>query len=104
MKGIELPINILVIVAVAIIVLLGVIALFYSSWFGSTQPVGLEAAKSQCCNVVSRMNNCSVNPAGIPCVYGAAQNLSALCTLYYNLSSSDNRGCLRYVCGMAQCV
>ena len=109
MKGIELPINILVIVAVAIIVLLGVIALFYSSWFGGTQPMSLEAAKAQACNVASR-GVCATEAAvatpcsGIVVAYGTAADLMGLCQTYYGITASHCNDCLKQVCGMNQCV
>jgi hypothetical protein len=104
MKGIELPINILVIVAVAIIVLLGVVALFYSSWFTGTAPVSLEAAKSQACNSMSRAG-CSVLASSITITYGTATDLQGLCRDYYNVAdlspgNPDDVGCKNRVCGM----
>jgi hypothetical protein len=51
-KGIELPINILVIIAVAVIVLLGVIALYFSGFMGPAGIVTQDAAKSAACKIV----------------------------------------------------
>jgi hypothetical protein len=113
MKGIELPINILVIVAVAIIVLLGVIALFYSSWFTGTAPVSLEAAKSQSCNAMSRAG-CNASPSDISVNYDANKDgtidggdtLDQLCIEYYGVietATDFEHQCMNRVCGM-QCV
>jgi hypothetical protein len=82
-KGIELPINILVIVAVAIIVLLGVIALFYSSWFTSTGPVSSQSAISAGCNSASRMGCSVVEPSSIAVTYKTYVNLALFCNGEY---------------------
>ena len=54
MKGIELPINILVVVAVAVIVLLGVIALYFSGFMGPAGLMSQEAAKQKYCAIIMR--------------------------------------------------
>jgi hypothetical protein len=64
MKGIELPINILVVVAVAIIVLLGVIALYFSGFIGPAGTMTAQTAKGKYCAMVTQ------NPNG--CVYVAS--------------------------------
>ncbi|MFH0929456.1 MAG: hypothetical protein V1818_03815 [Candidatus Aenigmatarchaeota archaeon] len=56
MKGISLPINVLVIVIVAVIVLLGVMALFMGTWSPFGTSMSAEAAKSAGCRKV--INNC----------------------------------------------
>ena len=52
MKGIELPINILIIVAVAVIVLIALVAMFYPAFSGGSQVVTIETAKSQACRAL----------------------------------------------------
>ena len=42
MKGVELPINILVIVAVAVVVLLGIDALYFVGWSPFPATVGVD--------------------------------------------------------------
>ena len=54
MKGIELPINILVVVAVAVIVLLGVIALYFSGFIRPAGVMNQESAKSSYCAIIMR--------------------------------------------------
>ncbi len=54
MKGIELPINILVIIAVAVIVLLGVIALYFGGFMGPAGVMTQNAAKTKYCAIVVR--------------------------------------------------
>ena len=108
MKGIELPINILVIVAVAIIVLLGVVALFYSSWFQGTQPLSLDAAKSQACSSAARIPCGDTVPDNIDVNFDSDQDgdidgddsLMKLCENYYNIADSAGLTCLSRVCGM----
>ena len=52
MKGVELPINVLVIVAIAVIVLLGLIALYFLGFGPFSTGVSLQAAKSQGCQAL----------------------------------------------------
>jgi hypothetical protein len=52
MKGIELPINILIIVAVAIIVLIAVVAMFYPAWRNASGTVSSDVAKSAACQLL----------------------------------------------------
>lgn len=62
MKGIELPVNVLVIIAVAVIVLLGVIALYMSGFIGSTPALNMNVAWNQGCASVVR--NCAGTAIG----------------------------------------
>jgi hypothetical protein len=61
MKGIELPINILVIVAIAVIVLLGLVALYFVGFspFGSS--TSLTALKNKACSDFLLNYNCGKN-------------------------------------------
>ena len=54
MKGIELPINILVVVAVAVIVLLGLVALYFSGFVGPAGVMNQESAKQKYCAIIMR--------------------------------------------------
>ena len=51
MKGVELPINILVVVAIAVIVLLGLVALYFLGFNPFSMTTALESAKSTGCRV-----------------------------------------------------
>jgi hypothetical protein len=63
-KGIELPINILVIIAVAVIVLLGLIALYFSGFMGPAGIVTQDAAKSSGCKLImSKVGGCQTADA-----------------------------------------
>jgi hypothetical protein len=58
MKGIELPINILIIVAVAVIVLIALIAMFYPAFSSGSQTVNVESVKNAACQVLVTAKNC----------------------------------------------
>ena len=52
MRGMELPINVLVVVAIAIIVLLGVIILYFIGWSPFSTAITLESIKNKYCAMV----------------------------------------------------
>ncbi len=56
-KGVALPINMLVILAVAVIVLLAVVAFFMGGF--ETGPVDRQTMISQCCSSVVTFNQCA---------------------------------------------
>ncbi|MCD6477152.1 MAG: hypothetical protein J7K26_03280 [Candidatus Aenigmarchaeota archaeon] len=56
MKGIELPINLLVIISIAVIVLLGLIAMYTLGIGPFTASVGLESVKNAACAALQRDN------------------------------------------------
>ncbi|RLJ03791.1 MAG: hypothetical protein DRP08_02995 [Candidatus Aenigmatarchaeota archaeon] len=60
-KGISLPINMLVILAVAVIVLLAVVAFFFSNVVKSGESVSLSTAWSNACTRVITTYGCSVD-------------------------------------------
>ncbi len=66
-KGIELPINVLVIIAVAVIVLLGIIALYFGGFIGPAGAMTSEGAKVKYCGILMKnVSGCStVDPAAI---------------------------------------
>jgi hypothetical protein len=57
-KGIELPINVLVIVAVAVIVLLGIVGLYLAGFGGPAAGVTVESVKTTACQQLIRSGNC----------------------------------------------
>jgi len=61
MKGVELPINILVIVAVAVVVLLGIVALYFVGWSPFPATVGLESAKNEGCRQLVQERRCGTD-------------------------------------------
>jgi len=55
MKGVELPINTLIIVVIVLIVFLAILALFFGVWNPGSSVMALESVKSAACqNLVSR--------------------------------------------------
>jgi len=61
MKGVELPINVLVIVAIAVIVLLGLIALFMGVFGPTTGQINMVTIKQTACGeMLSLPNGCGV--------------------------------------------
>ena len=110
MKGIELPINILVVVAVAIIVLLGVVALFFSTWFTGTSTMDLSQVTNRACNALrGRCVEDGVTPSQIllaqtyqdPAGTHVSASLRDLCEWEYNIAAADADTNLCYVvaCG-----
>jgi Flp pilus assembly protein TadG len=57
-KGVELPINILVVVAIAVIVLLGLVALYFVGYNPFAQSAGLEGVKNTACRTLVQTRNC----------------------------------------------
>jgi hypothetical protein len=64
MKGIELPINVLIIIAVAVIVLIAIVAMFYPAFTSGSGTVTLDVAKSQACRALTA-SSCLVDPSKI---------------------------------------
>jgi hypothetical protein len=54
MKGMELPVNALVIILIAVLVLLGIVALWMGGWVAGAQGVTIEAAKAAACSELMR--------------------------------------------------
>jgi len=58
MKGIELPINILVIIAMAVMVLLGLVAIYMGGFGGGAGQIQLNNAKTEACQELIRSGKC----------------------------------------------
>ncbi|MBU5575367.1 MAG: hypothetical protein QXF15_03460 [Candidatus Aenigmatarchaeota archaeon] len=114
MKGIELPINILVIIAMAVIVLLGLSALYMGGFGQGAGGIGLESAKSAACQQLLRSGQCG--NAGYPGTIKTPgfdankdgnlddkDTLQALCENYYGCSGKTGYDfvecCNKRVCG-----
>ena len=107
-KGIELPINVLVIIAVAVIVLLGIIALYFGGFIGPAGAMSSEGAKVKYCGVLMKdLHGCSTvdpdtilitdfdaNDDGTCC--DANDNLGALTRTFYGATDAISS---RAVCG-----
>jgi len=64
MKGVELPINTLVIVVIALVILIALIALFYGVWAPSVEDIDLESAKNNACQMLISLG-CDSEPEEI---------------------------------------
>lgn len=58
MRGIELPINALIIIVIAVIVLVALIAMFYPAFSGGSQTVSVESVKSTACQILVEAKKC----------------------------------------------
>jgi len=126
MKGMELPINVMVIIVICVIVLLAIVALFFGVWNPGKGSITLETAKNNACQMLASMG-CHQAPESIavrdfdanrngalndqggigsePWVYndncpgtaGSGDNLATLCLCYYNLLDADS--CRKTLCG-----
>jgi len=121
-KGISLPVNILVIIVLALIILIAILALFYGIWPQGVSGVNLEAVKNNACQLlvttdcgearfvtISNLDadkdgsndpstgwtwgtTCPTDPADTT----LGDNLAALCACYY--FRTDEIGC-KELCG-----
>ena len=92
-KGVELPINILVIVAIAVIVLLGLVALYFVGFNPFSTTAGLEGIKNKACQELVQTNNCGVDTSIITVNYDVDgdgsiilvnDNLETFCAKFYS--------------------
>jgi hypothetical protein len=118
MKGLSLPINVLVIVVVAVIVLLGVVAIYFGGFNPFSSAIGVESAKNDVCGNFVRFR-CTgktnetlvpnfdankdgvINPASTTfpttCPGNAgSDNLAYLCVCYYGRTTEAS---CRQLCG-----
>jgi len=83
MKGIELPINVMIIVVIAVVVLLGVMALFNTGWGSGSSIISIESQKNSYCQVLDA-RDCN-NPT---------QEMTDFCSEYYGgQSCAEVCGC-----------
>jgi len=85
MKGAELPINVMIIVVLAIIVFIAMVAFFMGVWGPSTGGVNVEAVKNTGCNrLVS--SGCDSTAITLEDVNddGTVETLQDICNRYYN--------------------
>ncbi len=65
MKGVELPINVLIIVALAFIVLLALLAMYFTGFSPFSSAVGLEGIKNAACGNLTQRQRCMADPENI---------------------------------------
>ncbi len=105
MKGVELPINILVIVAIAVIVLLGLVALYFTGFGPFSAVAGQEAIKNRACETLNPRAGCQTDPYQVEVNYDvdgdglidAADTWGNFTELFYGCASGDS-ACARRVC------
>ncbi len=104
MKGVELPINILVIVAIAVIVLLGLVALYFTGFGPFSATAGQEAIKNQACTTLNPRAGCQSDPSTIAVNYDvngdgsitlAQDNWQTFANMFYGCTDS---ACAKRVC------
>jgi len=104
-KGVELPINILVVVAIAVIVLLGLVALYFMGFGPFSKAAGVEAVKSQGCNDLNPRAGCVTDPNTILVNYDvdgdgviavAQDNLQTFAAKYY--ACAADIACTKRMC------
>ena len=106
MKGIELPINVLVIVVIVVIVLIAVIAVYFTGWTPYASSAGLDATKNDICRRLVMGHGCNVDPDQIEITTFDADNsgtlndgdnLQDLCDNFY-ATGGDVDAC-KAICG-----
>jgi hypothetical protein len=109
MKGLELPVNILILLVIAIIVLIAISVLFYGTYSGSSNGFGLAKAKNTACTMVISigcdkakseeiMVNFDANKDG---KIDSADTLSELCINFYMIGTEghpDDQTCKSQIC------
>jgi len=71
LKGVELPTNALVIIILAVIVLLGLLALYVMVWLPSSGGIALESAKNNGCHMLASLGCVAADTATITVNYDA---------------------------------
>ena len=126
MKGVELPLNTIVIIAIVLLVLLGVLSLWTGGWGGQALGVDLETARAKACAELIRRGcdtsavsvhiydfdadqdglldpgnwitvNCAEGPPGN--AINRADNLAMLCYCWYGIDMSDLYNKCKKLCG-----
>jgi len=125
MKGLELPINTLIIIVIGLVILLALIAILFGGFNIARPQMSLETAKNDACRQLSTMgcdygyalipvNNFDANrngkvndptihfksSIGDDCGAGALEsgdNLATLCLCFYNME--EDKECKKNVCG-----
>lgn len=104
MKGIELPVNILVIIAIAVIVLLGLIGLYMAGMLGPGISIQQRQAWNTGCGAI--VTDCGKWAAATEATWnatkvsvaGTTMGMLGLCKIMTGSSTFDNRACAR-ACG-----
>ena len=96
MKGVELPVNILVIVAIAVIVLLGLVALYFIGFNPFSTTTALDSTKNFGCRLYMLQNVTCGNWSTFNVTWqGNITYFNDFMTTYYKCA---NEACARRVC------
>ncbi len=60
-KGVSLPINMIIIMIIAVLALLVIIAFFMPGWFGQTGSIDVETAFNRGCNTLATLRGCDAD-------------------------------------------
>ncbi|MFB6076014.1 MAG: hypothetical protein ABEK17_02620 [Candidatus Aenigmatarchaeota archaeon] len=68
-KGVSLPVNVLVILAIAVVVLLGIVAFFAGGMDPTKESMNKQSVLDRCCATFAQMGGCTGNikPSQITC-------------------------------------
>lgn len=112
MKGIELPVNVLIILVLGLIILIAVIVLVQNGSKPATDSVDLTTAKNNACQMLVSLG-CHVNPQSVRISnfdankkdgLDAGDNLMELCKNYYLIDgSNDNYASVEDQCRVEIC-
>jgi len=96
-KGVELPINILVVVAIAVIVLLGLVALYFIGFNPFSVSAGLEAIKNDGCRQLMNQNPPCTDITAVNVMWnGASTPFQTFMDTNYNCAADTT--CVRQRC------
>jgi len=105
-KGVELPINILVVVAIAVIVLLGLVALYFIGFNPFSVSAGIESIKNDACRrYINQYDN--VSYVSTPCRNWAEVNVSYqgnIITFQQFMTMADTYACANENCARQRCT
>ncbi len=88
MKGLELPVNIIVVIAIAVLVMVALGAFFAANFWGNTNIINQQQALSNGCNSLRTLYECKASRVNSVIISG------------YSPSGMTNAKCsLGYVCG-----
>jgi len=105
MKGLELPVNVMIILVLGMIILIAVIVLVYDGYKPSINSVDQTTAKNNACGVLTSLG-CSVSTSSIVIsnfdtnkdnILDNSDTLMSLCENFYSIT--DEGDCRTEICG-----
>ncbi len=92
MKGVELPLNTVIIIAILLLVLLGALSLWMIGWGGQAPGIDVEAVKTKACAELIR-RGCDTDPMLIGVNFDADQNGQAIPRISCDRSCGPGASC-----------